>query len=161
MFLYGNAFRTNLDQFIPYSDSLIQFAPESFGDTGRYFTYKTQFAFFLAAEIDNLQYMEVYSKWNAVVQQVTYSLIAVDPEITYRAYVQMVLPFSQPAHYTIWVTRDSPSLSRVTDVSNSIGGKDRIDGLQSQIFVYYMMFATSGSGALTQFQLQGIVNQFV
>jgi len=41
----------------------------------------------------------------------------------------MVLPYSSPAHYTLWVTADSPNLGRVIDAPNPIGGQDQVTGL--------------------------------
>jgi len=57
------------------------------GPSGRYFTYATQYAFFMAAELDSVSTISVYSKWNAVVMQAHYEFISVDTELPYHGYV--------------------------------------------------------------------------
>ena len=117
----------------------------------------------MSARMKHVDWIKVYSKWNSVCQQKNYTFVYGDENVRFQGWVQMVYPYVSPAHYTMWIAKVNPAITRAIDPPSIIAGNDQLNGLSSVSQVYYFMFATQqGVGQpLTATQLEDIFHAVV
>lgn len=129
MFVKGNIFNTNLGEKMGYKTGGIRKQSTFLGLNGESFVIKDQNFFLMAANINGLEWIEVYSKWNVIVEQSHFEFVGTNEYTKYRCFVQMVYPYVKPAHYTMWFVPYDEGVQVEYSANSNVDGYQRVKNL--------------------------------
>ncbi|MFN8288054.1 MAG: LamG-like jellyroll fold domain-containing protein [Chitinophagales bacterium] len=158
----GNYLNTNLGTTFNYSDNTI-ISSSAFGTGGQYFTRKVNNMFILAADVNNIS--SFYTTGNLGADgSGTYETgsfqVTVNGQI-FSCYLRKVYGAGDPSVNQIVIVPGSGAGITNTGATTTDDNAQTVSGLSGVTRLYYLLFASSSGGYVTNAQAQNIVNSFL
>ncbi|MBI4648613.1 MAG: DUF1573 domain-containing protein [Bacteroidia bacterium] len=157
----ANYLNTSLETQLSYSDNLI-ITSAAMGSGGQYFTRKNTGLFVFAADINNIDYFEITGNNGADGSgNVDASVLTAQfCGATFKGFVKRVYNATDPSINHLIIVEDKPGIAQ-TYSTNTNDDQHRITGLNSSTRIYYLLYASTSGGYITDATTLNIMNEFL
>lgn len=161
MFDGGNILNTPLFNNLAYRDNQVTDST-AFGPAGAYFTRKVPGLFVLGAQLDNIDYFRITGNLGADGGgQAEASVLEVTSRgRLYQGFFKRVFNAGDPSVNQLVIIPHNPEATQTVNF-NTNDGLQQVDNLQNTIELYYLLFASSNGGRVSDAQALQIMQAFL